>query len=530
MKRFPDDESREAHKAPEFLRELVAKGRLGAKVKKGFYTKVGRDILSINPETFEYEPPKEMNLGDINSIKKAGSLVNRLKALYADDGRAGAFFRESTLDLIGYCARRVPEIADKPADIDNAICWGFGWQMGPFQVWDALGFQNVLNDLREANIELPAWVDQMVKDDATAFYQASAGQLQSYQPGTGYVDEPVFADQISLGAVKETAGHTLIERKEAALLDLGDGVALYEFRSKSNALGNDVVEGIFEAIDYVENNDFHGLVIGNEGRNFTVGANLGEVAIALMEGKWDLIDGATRRFQEMIKRVRYARKPVVTAIQGMVLGGGCEISLASAATVAAFESYVGLVELGAGLIPGGGGCVSFAARAGVHAPSDFVSHHQPFMLDAFQTIATARVSTSAREAVDLGLLKPNTKIAMHADRRIHMAKEEVLRLSNQGYMPPPLRANILVLGQPGLAAMKTMAYQMAQAGYASEYDAYLGEQLAYILCGGDLTAATEVHEDYLFDLERKVFIDLLKQKKTQERIESILKTNKPLRN
>ena len=269
------------------------------------------------------------------------------------------------------------------------------------------------------------------------------------------------------------------------------------------------------------------MVIGNEGKNFSVGANLGEVAFAVQAGEFEIISNAIKGFQNAVMRVRYARKPIVTAVHGMTLGGACEIAMHSSNVVAALETYIGLVELGAGLIPAGCGTTFLAARASEQAPNEFPSSIQPFLFNYFQMVGTAKVATSAHEAVELGYLGEKTRVVMNADRRIYVAKEEVLRLANEGYLPPPVRNSIMVLGKEGRAALNAAAFQMQQAGYASEYDQYLAEQLAYIMCGGDITGPTAVHEQYLLELEHKVFFDLLKQPKTQERIHSILTTNKP---
>ena len=527
---IPHDESREAHRPPELMVKMVDNGILGAKSRKGFYQKVGKEILSLNPQTMNYEPAKPLNLGDLESLAKSGGLKKRIAALYADRGRAGAFTRQSMLDLIGYAARRVPEIADHPADIDRAMCWGFGWEMGPFQLWDTLGFERVLKDLQAAGITLPQWVAEMQQAGHDAFYRAIDGQPAAYVPGKGYRPEPVFADQIDLPAISRRKESVLFERSEGALLNLGDGVALFEFRSKANTLSQDVVEGVFQAIDYVEQHDFHGLVIGNSGRNFSVGANLGEAGHVLQAGKFEVLEQMTKRFQDMVLRVYYARKPVVTAVQGMVLGGGCELLMHCAANVAALESYIGLVELGAGLIPAGCGSTHLAARAAQQAAGDFPSQVQPFLIKAFETIATAKVSTSAREAIELGYLKPEALIVMNADRRIAVAKTEVLRLSQQGYMPPPARKAILVMGKPARATMEAAAYQMQQGHFATAYDRFLAQKLAYVLTGGELSGPAYVDEQYLLRLEREAFMDLLKEPKTHERVKSILTTNKPLRN
>ncbi len=527
---LPNEESRERLKAPELLRRLVAEKRLGQKTGAGFYKKEGKNILSLNKETLEYEPSRPLNLGDFEALQKAGNLETRIRALYEDAGRAGKFTRDTLLDLFGYCARRIPEIADNPADVDRAICWGFMWEMGPFQTWDGLGFERVLRDLAEHGIEVPDWVKEMPAKGATSFYRRKNGTLEAYVPGQGYVAQPVPADEISLAAIKTNSSRILFTRKEAALLDLGDGVALYEFRSKANSLGNDVVEGIFQAIDYVENHDFRGLVIGNEGKNFSVGANLGEVAYVLQEKKFDVLQMAVKRFQDMVMRIRYARKPVVTALHQLALGGACEVAMASAAVVAPLETYIGLVELGAGLIPAGCGTTQMTWQAAEKASDYLPSQVQPFLYKAFETIATAKAATSGIEALELGYLGANTRVIMNSDRRIYVAKEEVLRLANEGYMPPPVRNEIYVLGADGRAALETAAFLMNKAQYATDYDRYLANRLAWIMTGGDITAPARVHEDYLLELEREVFLSLLGEKKTQERIHSILTTNKPLRN
>ncbi|KPJ96625.1 MAG: 3-hydroxyacyl-CoA dehydrogenase [Gammaproteobacteria bacterium SG8_11] len=529
-KAIPYDESREAHKPPEIMNQMVKNGLLGQKAKKGFYQKIGKEIFSLNPESMEYNRPKPMNLGDLKLYSKMADLKERIRLLYDDSGRVGEFTRRTMLDLIGYSARRIPEIADNPADVDRAICWGFGWELGPFQLWDTIGFDRILDDISEADIQIPEWVHEMKQSGAQAFYQKDNGRKKVYVPGSGYASEHEYEDEINLNTIKTERINTIIGRDEAALLDLGDGVALYEFRSKANSLGSDVVEGIFQAIDYVEQNDFHGLVIGNNGKNFSVGADLAEAAQFLVSGKMDELEKLARNFQNMINRIRYARKPVVSAIHGMVLGGACEITLASANVVAALESYIGLVELGAGLIPAGCGTTNLTARTSEMAASDCPSHIQPFLIKAFETIAMAKVSISAPEAMELGLLKPDAVIVMNAERRIYVAKEEVLRLSRKGYMPPGVRNSIIVLGAPGRAVLESAVHQLQKAGYATEYDQFLSSKLAYIMTGGDLSGPAPVQEDYLYELEINVFLSLLREKKTHERVESILKTNKPLRN
>lgn len=527
-----DDESRDRFKTPDILNQLVENGALGAKTRAGFYKKEGKTIKSIDPETGEYEEPQEIDLPGLDAIKKAGNLEARLKALYEDNGRAGTFFRETTLDLLGYSARRVPEITSNPANVDRAIRWGFGWEMGPFEMWDALGFERVLESMRENDIELPEWIRQMQADGVRQFYREKDGAREVYVPVEGgYMDDPRPADEISLAVVKTNDSAELWKNEDAALLDLGGGVALYEFRSKANSLGMHVMQGLMDVIDKVEDDpNLRGLVIGNEGSNFSVGANLGEVAMAVGMGQFDQLEAFLKRFQDAVQRVRYATKPVVVATHQRVLGGACEITMACPNPVAAAESYIGLVELGVGLIPAGTGTMRLAAQAAANAPNDHVSEIQPWIEKYFMTVAQASVATSARQAQEMGFLAPNAQVVMNAERRLHVAREEVLRLSKEGYLPPPVATHIHVLGLPGRAPMELGLNQFLGGHYVSEYDAHLGRQLAYVITGGNLTADQYVHEDYLLELEREVFLSLLGEEKTQARIMSILETGKPLRN
>ena len=526
----PDDESRERFQTPDVLQRLNDLKQLGQKSKAGFYKKVDGEIRSLNAETMDYELPGESDL-DIGSIKKAGGLEDRLRALYDDEGRAGQFFRKTTLDLLGYSARRIPEIADSPADVDKAVEWGFGWEMGPFKTWDALGFAAVRERMKDEGIALPDWVDNVPEG---GIYTEEQGIQQVWVPEEGaYRADPQPADEWGLALVKDDDQKLLWKNGEAALLDVGDGVALFEFRSKANSLGQEVMQGLAEAIELVENNrNLRGMIIGNEGNNFSVGANLGEVVMGMAMG-----DGAAaiepfiKGFQETVLRVRYALKPVVVATHQRVLGGGCEITMACPHPVAAAETYIGLVELGVGLIPAGGGTMMMAAKAAEQAadvgrPSEI----QPFLRQHFESIAMAKVATSGLMAKEMRILPPEAVVVMNADRRFHVAKTEVIRLSEEGYRPPAVRTHIPVLGAPGRAQFEVALWQFEWGQYVSEYDHYLASRLAYVMTGGDLTGPAEVHEDYLLELEREVFLSLLGEEKTQARIQSILTTNKPLRN
>ena len=525
-----DDGEREMFNIPEVLDKLVSTRNLGAKTGAGFYTKDKDGIKELNPISKEYEAPRESDLGDIASVKKIKDLSKRWTALYKLEGRGGDYIREHTLDLINYSIHRINDITDNPADIDRALRWGFGWEMGPFEIHDAIGIETIIFDLDRADKEIPGWLYAMKRDGNETFYRTVDGKQHVFIPEKGYVADPTPSDEIKLSYIKTDEKKTIWSNEEAALLDMGDQVALFEFRSKANSLGYKVMQGLSEATKVVEESDFLGMVIGNEGTNFSVGANLGEFGAAANDGKFDEVEKAIQQFQNTIQGLRYSSKPVVTALQGMVLGGACEISMGSDQVVAAAESHIGLVELGVGLIPAGTGTMHMTARASEKANSTHASQIQPHLEKAFQAIATAKASSSAHEAQELGYLLDSARIIMNLDRRLHGAKQEVLRLSEQGYQPPAVRSAITVQGKAGKGALVTMAHNMMEAGYISEYDKYLAERLAHIMTGGDLSGQSQVHEDYLLELEREVFLTLLGNKKTQERIHSILTTNKPLRN
>ncbi|MBD2094122.1 enoyl-CoA hydratase/isomerase family protein [Trichocoleus sp. FACHB-591] len=520
------DESREMFRVPEVLHKLVMAGAIGAKAGQGFYKKQKGEILSVNPEMMNYEPAKPMNLGEVEKLGKVSALSDRLQALYKDPGRAGQFFRTTTLDLLGYSARRIPEIADSPADIDRAMCWGFGWDVGPFEIWEMLGFETVLADMKAANISVPDWVETMYRE-GEGFGSRHSSQSQ------GLLTES-FAptvDKINLGEIKTDPQKTLWQNAEAALLDLGDGVALYEFRSKGNTLSFKVVEGLAEVLDLLEERgDLKGMVIGNGSAHFSGGANLAEMGMTAQSGNLQALDDLIVEFQSVLQRIRYAPKPVVIALQGRALGGGCELVMACPHVVAAAETYIGLVEVGVGLIPGAGGIMRTVARVAERAASDSPSDIQPFLKAAFETIAMAKVSTSAYEAQQMGYLPCDARILITGENRLEVAKAEVIHLDRAGYAPPPEQTAIMVLGRPARAMLEHIAYVFQQGGFASEYDRYLAGKLAYVMTGGELSAPTLVHEDYLLRLERENFLPLLSQPKTQERIAHMLKTKKPLRN
>lgn len=515
---IPNDESREIFHAPEILQKLVSTGTLGVKSGQGFYKKQKSQILSLNPATLDYEPAKPLNLEGLEAISKIPNLKERLQALYRDPGRAGSLFRDMILNTLGYSARRIPEIADNPAEIDLAMRWGFGWDLGPFEIWEALGFETVLADMKQANIVLPDWIETMHQTDVPSFYLS------------GHVDPELIPVELDLDAIKANPDRTVWQNSEAALLDLGDGVLLYEFRSKGNTLSSKVLNGFVEVLDILETSDYKGMVIGNGRAHFSGGANLMEMGMTAQSGNFQALADLIVQVQNIFQRIQYAPKPIVAAVQGRALGGGCELVMACPHVVAAAETYIGLVELGVGLIPGAGGILRMVARTAERSMTDTPSQILPLLKNTFETIAMAKVSSSAYEAQQLGFLPCDARIIMNGDRLLAVAKDEVLHLDRVGYVSPPQKNAIMVLGRPAKAMLDHAAFVMRDGGFASEYDAYLAGRLAYVMTGGELTMPSLVPEDYLLQLERETFLPLLKQPKTQERIAHMLKTKKPLRN
>lgn len=523
---IPEDESREVFRVPALLEKLVEAGILGAKTGQGFYKKEKGQILSLNPKNFAYESAKPMELGDLKSMNNL-ELPDRLRALYQDRGHAGKFFRKYILSILSYSSYRIPEITDSPAEIDRAMRWGFGWELGPFEIWDVLGFKTVVTDMQTADIPLADWVATMIKHHQVAgFYQND----QVYTPSHEYIPLNTPQDEINLQVIKSHPENIIWQNEEAALLDIGEEVVLYEFRSKGNTLSFKVMSGLVEVLNILENSDYRGMVIGNSNVNFCGGANLAEIGKLAQSGQLDAIADLVVQFQKTLQRIHYFPKPIVAAVRGLALGGGCELVMACPQVVAAAESYIGLVELSVGLIPGAGGIMRMAAWAAEHSAKETATQIQPFLQKVFETVGMAKVANSGYEAQELGFLSPTAKIIINSDRRLYVAKQEVIRLALEGYAPIPNRDSIMVLGQPAKAALEHAAYVFQQGGYISEYDRFLANRLAYVLTGGELTSPSLVSEDYLLQLERDLFVPLLKEEKTQARIAHLLKTKKPLRN
>jgi len=520
------DESRDVFTVPDELISLVESGQLGAKSSAGYYRKEGREILSWNPESCEYEAARDMNLESVSDIRSHIALSDRLAALFSDESRVGESFRRTTLPLLAYASRRIPEITDSPESVDNALKWGFGWKKGPFEIWDSLGFDAVRSKMSDMNIAVPEWIASQGTD--FGFYRLDSPKASVFIPSKDdyqvierAADETLFASHRD---VLKESDSTLLRR-------LDDDVAILEFRSKANTMGSGVVTDLMEAVRFIEDSaDLRGLVIANAGTNFSVGANLAEVGQALLAGKFELIAMAVKRFQMAMQIVRQSSKPIVAACHSRVLGGATELMMSCRTPVASAESYLGLVELGVGLIPAGTGCLRMIQQAASATPSQHPSEILQRLQLYFKQVAMAEVSSSARGAMEMGYLAETAPVVMREERRFFVASKEVRRLSEQGYLPQSDAPSVKVLGAPGRAALESMAYQFHQGRFISDYDLHLANKLAFVLTGGDLSGDAEVSTGHILDLEREVFLSLLSEKKTQDRIRHLLEKGKPLRN
>jgi len=532
---LPDDPERETFVMPEFVTGMIERGILGNKTKGGFYQrKQGeggkREIWALDTATLEYRPSEKVKLPALEMAKNIEDLRDRLKALVWSKDRVGAFLWKTISQTLTYTADRIPEIADTIVEVDRAMRWGFNWELGPFEVWDAIGVEKSVAKLKEEGRAVPANVQAMLDAGVKSFYKQKDGQQfyydfasEEYRP---LADPP---GTIVLKSLKDRTG-VIKKNSGASMIDLGDGVAGVEFHSKMNSIGGDTLEMLRFAIGETEKN-FVGLVVGNQGVNFSVGANLMLMLMEAQDENWEELEMIGRYFQSSVMSLRYSAKPVVVAPFQMVFGGGCEMVLHADRVRAAAETYIGLVEVGVGIIPAGCGTKEMLVRALDSIPPDMKDADPfPFVKRAFETIALAKVATSAEEARDFGFLREEDSISMNADRLIADAKKQVLALAAGGYVPPQQRADILALGKPALATLKLGVHLMKRAGYISDHDALIGEKLARILTGGDLNHTTRVSEQYLLDLEREAFLSLIGTRKTQDRIAHMLKTGKPLRN
>jgi len=532
---LPDDEEREMFVVPAVLAQMVQRGLLGNKTKGGFYRKQKgegdkREIWTLDTATLDYRPSEKVKLPALDVAKNIEDLPERIKTLVWGKDRVASFLWKTLSRTLLYSAKRIPEIANNVVEVDRAMRWGFSWELGPFEIWDAIGVQKSVARMKEEGLSIPSNVEEMLATGATSFYKKENGQQFYFDfEGGKYVPLADPPGVLILKSIKDRTG-VIKKNAGASLVDIGDGVACLEFHSKMNAIGGDTLQMLKSALSEVDKN-FVGLVVGNQGPNFCVGANIMLMLMEAQEENWDELDMMARVFQASTMSLRYSPKPVVVAPFQMVFGGGCEMVLHADRVRAAGETYIGLVEVGVGIIPAGGGTKELLLRTSDSIPKDASDADPfPFVKRAFETIALAKVATSAEEARALGFLSADDTVSMNQDRLIADAKKEVLALAASGYVAPQPRTDILALGNPSLATLKLGIHQMKRAGYISDHDAEIGTQLARVLTGGDLNHPTRVSEQYVLDLEREAFLKLVSTRKTQERIAHMLKTGKPLRN
>ena len=528
----PDDEERDVFIAPEFVKGMIERGILGNKTRGGFYQKQkgeGRDIWTLDIAEFKYRPAEKVKLPSLDAAKSIEVTPDRIKALFWGKDRVGEFLWKTMTRTFRYAANRIPEIADTIVEVDRAMRWGFAWELGVFETWDAIGVEKSVARMREEGQPIPANVEKLLAAGGTSFYKNENGQRSYFDFASGqYQPLPDQPGVTVLSTVKERAG-VIKKNPGASLIDLGDGVACLEFHSKMNSIGGDTLSMLKFALAEVEKN-FEGLVVANQGTNFSVGANLMLLLMEAQDENWEDVDLMIRAFQNATMSLRYSPKPVVVAPFAMTFGGGCEMTLHADRVRAAAETYIGLVEVGVGLIPGGGGSKELTLRAMDAATAVSDADAFPFIKNAFETMAMAKVATSAEEARSFGFLREEDSISMNTDRLIADAKAEVLALAQTGYVQPQQRTDILVLGNSALSTIKLGIHQMKRGGFISDHDALIGEKLGFIVTGGDLNHQTRVSEQYLLDLEREAFLSLCGTRATQERIGHMLKTGKPLRN
>jgi len=519
-------EEKEVFEVPGFMQKMLENRWLGSKSGQGFYLKKGKEILELNPNTLEYEPRKKVKAASIEMSKQEKGTARKIKSLVYAKDRAGEFLWSILHPALTYSANLLGEIADTVVEIDRAMKWGFGWELGPFEVWDAIGLEKSVQRMEEEGVSVPTWVKDMISNGHTSFYKVEHGTVYYYSNGD-YKQVETNKKEIHLKLYKEQHG-VIKKNSGASLIDLGDDVALLEFHSPNNAIGLDIIQMINFALDEVAKN-YKGLVIGNQGKNFCVGAN---IALMLMEAQDDNffeLDMVVRQFQQAMMRIKYSPKPVVAAPFGMTLGGGAEVCLPAAKIQASLETYMGLVEVGVGLIPGGGGNKELYIKTLESFPENIEFDLAKVAITVFEKIAMAKVSTSAHEAVENHFLNDKDGITVNGDHLIHDAKQSVIDLYDKGYKPP-VRKKIPVVGESGYAMMLLGAEGMYQSGYISEHDMKIAKKLATVISGGKLPYGTKVDEQYLLDLEREAFLSLIAEPKTQARMQHMLLKGKPLRN
>ncbi|WP_295120439.1 3-hydroxyacyl-CoA dehydrogenase/enoyl-CoA hydratase family protein [uncultured Chitinophaga sp.] len=526
----PQDEAKAIFKIPAFLQKIVDNKWLGDKTGQGFYKKTkgegGKEILTLNLQTMEYGPRQKARFGSIEAAKPIDDLKQRIRAVANGTDKAGQFYQSFHAYLFSYISHRIPEVADDLYKVDDAMKAGFGWEIGAFETWDLLGVESGIKTIEAKGLTVAQWVKDMLGKGIKHFYKIENGKKYYYSQVSQQYEAIPGTDNFVI--LENYAGNVIWKNAACSLYDLGDGVACLDWKTKMNTIGGEVLEGIHKAVDRAEK-DFLGLVIGNDGAVFSAGANVGMIFMFAAEQEYDELDMAVRLFQRTTMRLRYSSIPVVVAPHGLTLGGGCEMSLHADKVQAAAESYIGLVEFGVGLIPGGGGTKEMALRAADEFKDGLVENN--ILQERYLTIATAKVSTSAHEAFDLGILRHGTdEISLNQSRVIADAKRSVIEIAADGYTRPVERTDVKVLGRGGLGAMLAGVNGMKFGNYISEHDAKIAGKLAYVMCGGDLSEPTLVSEQYLLDLEREAFLSLCGERKTLERLQAMLKTGKPLRN
>jgi 3-hydroxyacyl-CoA dehydrogenase len=527
----PNDEAKELFNIPGWLNKIIENNWLGDKTGQGFFKKIkgadgAKDIQVLNLQTMEYEPRKKPKFATLETAKSIDDLPTRLKALVSGTDKAGEFYRQFHYALFSYISHRIPEISDEVYRVDDAMMAGFGWEIGAFESWDAMGVIKTTEAMKAAGYTVALWVDEMIAAGMKSFYKVENGKRLYYDVSSKTYKALPGGDAFIV--MKNFAKETIWKNSACRTYHLGNDVLGMEWYTKMGSIGGEVLEGIQKSIALAEEK-YKGLVIANEGSNFSAGANIGMIFMLAIEQDYDEIDMAIRMFQNTMMRVRYSSIPVVLAPHGLALGGGCEICLHADKVVAAAETYTGLVEVGIGVIPGGGGTKEFILRA-----ADEMHSGEPETItlqNRFLAIATAKVATSAHEAFEMGIYRKGTDaISLNPGRRISEAKQAVISMYEGGYVMPVQRNDIKVLGRSALGAMYAGINGMWQGKYATDHDVTVAKKLAYVMCGGDLSEQTMVSEQYLLDLEREAFLSLTAEKKTLERIQSILKSGKPLRN
>ncbi|MEP2278571.1 3-hydroxyacyl-CoA dehydrogenase NAD-binding domain-containing protein [Maribacter sp.] len=527
-----DDERHDLFKLPGFINTMMENKWLGSKTGQGFYKKSKNDkgkteILTLDLETMDYRSKKSAKFATLELTKTIDKVVDRFAVLCGGKDKAGEFYRKSFGQLFAYVSHRIPEITDELYKIDDAMKAGFGWEHGPFQIWDAVGLDKGLEFIKAEGLEAAAWVQEMKDAGVDSFYSVKEGSTYFYDiPKKSMEKIPGQDSFIILDNIRKSK--EVFKNAGVVVEDLGEGILNVEFQSKMNTIGGDVLNGLNKAIDMAEK-DYRGLVVGNQAANFSVGANIGMIFMMAVEQEYDELNMAIKFFQDTMMRMRYSSIPTISAPHGMALGGGCEISLHADKVVAAAETYMGLVEFGVGVLPGGGGSKEMALRAQDTFKKGDVELN--VLQEYFLTIGMAKVSTSAYEAFDLGLLqKGKDVVVVNKDRQIATAKAHAILMAESGYTQPAARNDIKVLGKQALGMFVVGTDSMEASHYISEHDKKIANKLAYVMAGGDLSEPTRVSEQYLLDIEREAFLSLCTERKTLERIQHMLKTGKPLRN